>query len=86
MANKLPDKPADKKLQYLINPGVDVADELAFLIGETASLENYMGGYRIRIHHARAFPWDDVFKTLLFRNFKVYVTNAKADLIIEAAP
>jgi hypothetical protein len=32
------------------------------------------------------FPWDDVFKALLFREFTVYVSNHKADLFIEAQP
>jgi len=68
------------------NPGADVGDALAYYIGHTGTIEPAMGGYRIRVHHTRGFPWDEVFKALLYRGFKVYVTNAKADLIIEAAP
>ena len=74
------------KVPPVRNPTVDVADELRYLIGETGELQDAMGGYRIKIFHTRAFPWDDVFKTLLYRGFKVYVTNHKADLFIEAQP
>jgi hypothetical protein len=77
---------AKDKIPPVINPTVDVGDELAFLIGETGGLEEMMGGYRIKVYHTRAFPWDDVFKVLLFRDFKVYVGRKKADLFIEAMP
>ena len=77
---------AKDKIPPVINPTVDVGDELAFLIGETGGLEEMMGGYRIKVFHTRMFPWDDVFKVLLFRDFKVYVGRKKADLFIEALP
>lgn len=77
---------AKEKIPPVINPTVDVGDELNFLIGETGGLEQLMGGYRIKVYHTRAFPWDEVFKVLLFRDFKVYVTRHKADLFIEAMP
>lgn len=68
------------------NPTVDVGEELAWLIGETGGLQETLGGYKIKVFHTRAFPWDEVFKALLFRDFKVYVTRHKADLFIEAQP
>jgi hypothetical protein len=68
----------------LADPSVDVGQELNRLVGDTGSVENVMGGFRIRIFHTRAFPWDDVFKLLLYREFKVDVTHQKADLFIEA--
>ena len=77
---------AKDKIPPVINPGVDVADELTYLIADTGGLEEVMGGYRIKVYHTRAFPWDDVFKVLLFRDFKVYVSRHKADLFIEAMP
>ena len=40
--------------------------------------------YKLKVYHTRAFPWDDVFKHLLYRGFKVAVTSHKADLFIEA--
>jgi hypothetical protein len=68
------------------NPGVDLARHLHHLIGETGGINEAMGGYRIKVFHTRAFPWDDVFKTLLYRDFRVYVTRHKAYLYIEATP
>jgi len=75
-----------KKIPPVINPTIDLSEELAFLIGDTGSVHDFMSGYKIKIYHTRAFPWDEVFKALLFRDFKVYVTNHKADLFIEAQP
>ena len=77
---------AKDRIPPVINPGVDVGDELSYLIADTGGLEELMGGYRIKVFHTRAFPWDEVFKVLLFRDFKVYVTRHKADLYIEAQP
>jgi len=77
---------AKKKIPPVINPTIDLGEELAYLIGETGSVSNLMSGYKIKIYHTRMFPWDDVFKALLFREFKVYVSNHKADLFIEAQP
>lgn len=70
----------------VLNPTVDLGEELSFLVGETGIVQDIMSGYRIKICHTRAFPWDDVFKALLYRDFKVYVTRHKADLFIEAQP
>jgi hypothetical protein len=70
----------------VINPNADVAEHLTFLLGDTGTLHDHMGGYRIKVFHTRAFPWDEVFKVLLYRDYKVYVTRHKADLFIEAAP
>ena len=77
---------AKDRIPPVINPGVDVGDELSYLIADTGGLEELMGGYRIKVFHTRAFPWDEVFKVLLFRDFKVYVTRHTADIYIEATP
>lgn len=77
---------AQQKIPPVINPGVDVAEQLRYLIGDTGVLEDALGAFRIKVHHTRMFPWDDVFKTLLYRDFQVYVTRHKADLFIEAKP
>jgi hypothetical protein len=77
---------SEKKIPPVINPTVDVGEQLTYLIGDTGSLNEAMGGYRIKVHHTRGFPWDDVFKTLLYRDFKVYLTRHKADIYIEATP
>lgn len=77
---------ADKKVPPVINPGVDVAEQLRYLIGDTGVLDDALGTFRIRVFHTRMFPWDDVFKTLLYRDFQVWVGRHKADLFIEAKP
>jgi hypothetical protein len=74
------------KIPPVITPTVDVANELRFLIGETGVVTDQMGGYKIKIFHTRAFPWDEVFKTLVYRDFQAWVTHHKADLFIEAKP
>jgi hypothetical protein len=74
------------KNEIVGNPTRDVAQELTFLMGDTGGLNEAMGGYRIKVYHTRAFPWDEVFKALLYRDFKVYVTRHKADIYIEARP
>lgn len=67
-------------------PSVDVAESLRHAMGDTGDLQETLGGFRIKVHHTRAFPWAEVFKTLLFRDFKVYVTRHNAELLIEASP
>jgi hypothetical protein len=47
-------------------------------------MEDVPGTFRIHINHAAGFPWDEVFKTLLYRDFHVSVTRQKADLFIDA--
>jgi hypothetical protein len=64
----------------------DVGEQLRYLMGDTGSLNEALGGYGIKVYHTRGFPWDEVFKTLLYRDLKVSVTRHKADLYIEATP
>jgi hypothetical protein len=77
---------ANNKVPPVTNLTVDVGEEIAELIGDTGGLQESMGGYRITVYHTGAFPWADVFKVLLFRDFKVYVTRHKADFFVEAQP
>lgn len=77
---------ASKHPPPFVAPTIDVAETLRYLMGDTGDLQESLGGFRIRVHHTRAFPWADVFKILLFRDFKVYVTRHKADISIEATP
>jgi len=74
------------KVPPVTNPSVDVGEMLRYLMGDTGGMNEAMGGYRIKVYHTRGFPWDEVFKTLLYRDFKVYVTRHKADIYIEATP
>ena len=45
----------------------------------------YICGFKIKIFHSRAFPWGEVVKALLYRNFRVSLTRHKADIFIEAS-
>lgn len=69
-----------------IQPAGDLTQELIDLMGDTGVLNEAMGGYRIKVYHAAGFPWDEVFKLLLYRDFKVYLNRHKADIYIEATP
>lgn len=75
---------AERKDPLVTNPTMDVAEVLSQLMGDTGGLQELMGGFRIRVYHLHGFPWGDVMKQLVYRDFKVYVTRHKADLFIEA--
>jgi hypothetical protein len=73
-----------KKIPPVVDPGADVRDLLTVIIGETGELDSQPTPLKIAVFHANSFPWDEVFKTLLYRDYKVGVTKYKADLFIEA--
>ena len=74
------------KVAPVTNPTVDIGEILAYLVGETGVVQQSMGGFKIKVFHLRGCPWDDVFKALLYRDFRVYLTRHKADIFIEATP
>ena len=61
-----------------------IADDLRNLLGDMANVQELPEGFKIKVYHTRAFPWDDVFKMLLYRDYKVNVSRRKADIYIEA--
>jgi len=67
------------------NLAVDLGESLAYLIGDTGALQESLGGFKIKIFHSRAFPWGEVVKALLYRDFRVALTRNKADIFIEAS-
>jgi hypothetical protein len=67
------------------NPSVDLGESLAYLIGDTGAVQESLGGFKIKIYHSRAFPWGEVVKALLYRDFRVSLTRNKADIFIEAS-
>lgn len=75
---------SDAKPLSVINPDADLPGHLNYLISDTATLEESGSSLKIKIFHSRAFPWEDVFKALLFRGYAVKITNIKADLFIDA--
>jgi hypothetical protein len=74
-----------KPSPHVTNPSIDLAEALSHVMGDTGGLQESLGGFKIKIYHTKAFPWADVFKMLVFRDFRVYVTRHKADLFIEAS-
>ena len=64
---------------------VDLGESLAYLMGDTGAVQESLGGFKIKIFHSRAFPWGEVVKALLYRDFRVSVTRRKADIFIEAS-
>jgi hypothetical protein len=72
------------RLPHVTNPGIDLGESLAFLMGDTGGVQESLGGFKIKVYHSKAFPWGEVFKMLLYRDFRVYVTRHKADIYIEA--
>ena len=76
---------AQRNQPLVTNPTVDLAEWLSHLMGDTGGLQESLGGFRIKVYHLQAFPWGEVFKQLVYRDFKVYVTRHKADIFIEAS-
>ena len=74
------------KIPPVTNPAADIGETLRYLVGETGLVQESMGGFKIKVFHTRAFPWDDVFKALLYRDFRIFMSRHKADIFIEAAP
>ncbi len=74
---------AEKRIPPVADPTANIEKELTRIVGDMGIVEEASGAYRIKVAHSRAFPWDDVFKQLLYRDYKVEVTRHKADLIIE---
>jgi len=75
-----------KRTPPVADPGANVFKELERIVGDMGMVEEEGGTIRVKVAHSRAFPWDDVFKQLLYRDFDVKVTKHKADLIIEGRP
>ena len=59
-----------RKVPPVTNPSLDVGQALSYLMGDTGGLQEQLGGFRIKVYHAKAFPWGEVFKMLLYRGMK----------------
>jgi hypothetical protein len=77
---------AEKRIPPVADPTANIQEEINRIVGHMGIVEENDGALRIKVAHSRAFPWDDVFKALLYRDYKVDVTRHKADLIIEGRP
>jgi hypothetical protein len=77
---------AEKRTPPVADPTANIEKEINRIVGDMGVVEESNGALRVKVAHSRAFPWDDVFKQLLYRDYKVEVTKHKADLIIEGRP
>jgi hypothetical protein len=68
----------------VIDPEVEVSIVIRDLVGHMGDVDEIPGGFKIKIHHGGSFQWFELFKALLYRDFKVNVTRHKAELFIEA--
>jgi hypothetical protein len=76
-----------ERVPPVISPTAEVGPKLEFLIRETGGFDEApAGAFKIKIFHSAAFPWEEVFKLLLYRGYKVNLTAHKADLFVEATP
>jgi hypothetical protein len=75
---------AERKDPIVTNSSIDIGEALSHLMGDTGGLQESMGGFRIKVYHLQGFPWGEVMRQLVYRDFKVYVTRHKADIMIEA--
>jgi hypothetical protein len=74
-----------KKSPLVIDPDVEIGVVVRDIVGHMGAVEEIGGGFKIKVHHGGAFPWDELFKALLYRDYKVAVTRHKAELFVEAA-
>jgi hypothetical protein len=75
---------AERKEPLVTNASIDISEVLSELMGDTGGLQELMGGFRIKVYHLQGFPWGEVMRQLVYRDFKVYVTRHKAEIFIEA--
>ena len=73
-----------KKQPLVIDPDVEIGIVIRDIVGHMGAVVEEGGVFKIKIHHGGAFPWDELFKALLYRDCKVSITRKKADLYIEA--
>ena len=74
-----------KNPPLVIDPDADLTLVVRSIVGLMGDVEDLPGGgLKIKVHHGGSFPWDNLFKALLYRDLKVAVTRHKADLYVEA--
>ena len=78
------DQNSAKRPTLVIDPDVDVGVVVRDIVGHMGAVEESAGAFKIKVHHGRSFPWDDLFKSLLYRDYKVSITRIKAELYVEA--
>lgn len=75
---------APKPTALVIDPDVEIGIVVRDIVGHMGAVEQTDNGFKIKVHHGGSFPWDELFKALLYRDYKVSITRKKAELFIEA--
>ena len=65
------------KVPPVTNPGIDVGESLAYLMGDTGGVQESLGGFKIKVYHTKAFPWGEVFKWLANETNKQVIATYK---------
>ena len=75
---------SSKKTPLVVDPDVEIGIVIRDIIGHMGAVEEHAGAFKIKVHHGGSFPWDSLFKALLYRDYKVTMTRHKAEIFIEA--
>lgn len=73
-----------KKSPLVTDPDVEIGIVIRDIVGHMGAVEQDGGSFKIKVHHGGSFPWDILFKALLYRDYKVAITRLKAEIFIEA--
>ncbi len=73
-----------KKTPLVVDPDVEIGIVIRDIVGHMGAVEENGGAFKIKVHHGGSFPWDSLFKALLYRDYKVTITRHKAEIFIEA--
>jgi hypothetical protein len=65
---------------------IELGEQLMADIGRLGSIQESMGGFRIKTSMPLAFPFGRILTTLTSRNFRVTVSQQGSTLVIEARP
>jgi len=73
-----------KKSPLVTDPDVEIGIVIRDIVGHMGAVEQNGDSFKIKVHHGGSFPWDVLFKALLYRDYKVAITRQKAEIFIEA--
>ena len=79
------EKNDSRKPAPVIDPDVEIGIVVRDIVGHMGAVEQLESGFKIKVHHGGSFPWHELFKALLYRDYQVAVTRKKAELFVEAS-
>lgn len=56
------------------------------MIGSTAKVVEYYGGYEITVTDNKKFPWVDVFTLLIDSGFQVWINKKNSSIVVMSKP